>query len=343
MSWKKILPISIISVFIGSGLSWTQGYSEEPRTVRVGHFPNITHAQGLIGHALGQFDKDLEGLATIDWKVFNAGPSVIEAIFAGELDIAYIGPSPAVNGFVKSQGDALRVVSGAASGGAALVVRADAGIEKPSDFENRKIASPQLGNTQDVALRSWLLQNNLKLKEKGGNVQVLPLANSDQLTLFIKKEIDGAWTVEPWVSVLVKNGEGKVFLNESSIWPDGQYATTLLVVRRKFLEQNPVIVKKFLQTHVEITDWIRQNPDQAKKVINEEIENETRKALPKDVLESAFQRVQFTYEPMEETVEKQADSAFQAGYLKKKPDLAGLYDLKLLNEVLGEKKLEPVS
>ncbi len=339
---KKILLFGLVlGLVVGSA---TKAPADPTRTiVRVGHFPNITHAQGVIGHATGQFDKKLEESAKIDWKVFSAGPSVIEAIFAGELDIAYVGPSPAVNGFVKSQGDALRVVAGAASGGAALVVRADAGIETSSDLEDRKVASPQLGNTQDVALRSWLLKNGLKLKENGGNVQVVPLANADQLTLFIKKEIDGAWTVEPWVSLLVANGGGKVFLDESSLWPDGKYATTLLVVRRKFLEENPLIIKKFLETHVEITARILANPEEAKKTLNEEIEKLTRKMLPQEVLDAAFGRVRFTNDPLSGSVEKQAEAAFQAGFLKKKPDLSGLFDLELLSEVLGEKKLEPVS
>ncbi|KKT74540.1 MAG: sulfate ABC transporter substrate-binding protein [Candidatus Peregrinibacteria bacterium GW2011_GWA2_44_7] len=206
--------------------SATRAPADPIRTkVRIGHFPNITHAQALVGHANGLFEKNL---GPVEWSIFNAGPSVIEALFAGQIDIAYIGPSPAINGYVKSQGDALRVVAGAASGGAALVVRAGSGIEKPADFHGKKIASPQLGNTQDVALRSWLKGQGLKLKEIGGDVQVFPVSNADQVTLFLKGEIDGAWTVEPWVSILEKTAGGKVFLDEASLWSEGKYATTVL-------------------------------------------------------------------------------------------------------------------
>ena len=200
----------VIVFILVSNFAWAA-----PKTVkvRVGHFSNITHAQAVIGHANRWFDENLFPEAVIDWKIFNAGPSVVEALFSNQLDIAYIGPSPAVNASVKSEGEAVRIVAGSSSGGAALVVRADAGITTSEDFHGKKIASPQLGNTQDVALRSWLNQQGLKLKEVGGDVQVLPLANADQQTLFIKKEIDAAWTVEPWVSILLLNGNGKIFLS----------------------------------------------------------------------------------------------------------------------------------
>lgn len=182
-------------------------------TIRVGHFPNITHAQGIIGRANRWFEKALGEGVEVNWKIFNAGPSAIEALFAEQLDLAYIGPNPAINGYIKSKGGALRIIAGAASGGAALVVRADSGINTVKDFNGKRIASPQLGNTQDVALRTWLKENGYQVKEKGGTVQVIPLANPDQLTLFLKKEIDGAWTVEPWVSRLILEGGGRLFLD----------------------------------------------------------------------------------------------------------------------------------
>ncbi len=315
------------------------GCSEEPKktVVRVGHLPNLTHAQALIGQARGSFEKSLAPDAKMEWKIFNAGPSVIEGIFANQLDIAYAGPSPAINGYVRSQGEALRVIAGAASGGAALVVRVDSGIKGFEDFRGKRIASPQLGNTQDVSLRAWISGRGLKLKEKGGDVQVLPLSNSDQMTLFIKKEIDAAWTVEPWVSLLVANANGKVFLEESTLWPGGQYATTLVLVRKKFLDEHPGLVKKFLLTHVELTDWIHQNPLEAGKVLNEEIKRETGKAVPENILSEALKRVRFTYDPMEDSVIQQGRSAFTAGFLKKEPELSGLFDLHLLKAILETK------
>ena len=174
--------------------------------VRAGFFPNISHPQALVGKAQGTFERSLGPGFRVEWKQFNAGPSVIEAIFAGALDLAYIGPSPTLNGYIQSHGDALRVVGGACSGGASLVVREGAGIAKASDFHGKRVASPQLGNTQDVALRAWLHSQGLATTDKGGDVQVLPLANPDQLTLFLKGELDAAWAPEPWATRLIDEG-----------------------------------------------------------------------------------------------------------------------------------------
>lgn len=308
-------------------LVFTSGACAEDKTViRAAHLPNITHAQALVGRANGAFEKKLAGQATIEWKTFNAGPSIIEAVFAGNIDIATVGPSPAVNGYVKSQGEALRVVAGAASGGAALVVRQDAGIAAIGDFHGKKIASPQMGNTQDVALRAWLARNGLVLKDVGGDVQVIPISNADQQTLFLKKEIDAAWTVEPWVSLLVNKAEGKIFLDESSLWPDGRYATTVLIASKKFIDKKPDLLRKFVEAHREVTDWIRENPAQAKRLIQEELARETTKTLPENILDEAFKRIEFTTNLMEGSIQQQAEAAFRAGFLKKKPDLEGLFD-----------------
>ncbi len=314
-----------------------------PVVIRAGHFPNITHSQGVIGQATGRFDKALTPDARIDWKVFNAGPSVIEAVFAGAIDIAYVGPNPAINGYVRSQGEALRIVAGATSGGAALIVRADSGIQKPSDFHGRKIATPQLGNTQDVALRSWLQKNGLKPREKGGDVQVIPIANPDQMTLFLKKEIDGAWAPEPWASRLIREANGRLFLDERDLWPQGQFVTTQLIVSTKFLKQHRDLVKKWIRAHVELTDWINRNPPDAERVLNEEIKKETGKALPLPVLDDSFSRLKVTYDPIRSSLYASANSAFNAGLLgRERPDLSGIYDLSILNEVLREKGLKPV-
>jgi len=312
-------------------------------TIRAGHFPNITHAQGVIGQASGWFEKALGENTKVDWKVFNAGPSAIEALFAGQLDLTYIGPNPAINGYVKSKGEALRIVAGAASGGAALVVRADSGINSVKDFDGKKIASPQLGNTQDVALRGWLKDNGYRLKEKGGTVQVIPLANPDQLTLFLKKEIDGAWTVEPWVSRLILEGGGRLFLDERKLWPNGKFVTTHLIVSTRFLKEHPDLVRKWIATHVELTEWINKNPEEAKKILNEEIKKETGKAIPQKVLDESFKKIDITYDPISSSLFKSARWAFEQGFLgSEQPDLSNIYELTLLNEVLKEKGLQPV-
>ena len=316
---------------------------QKPTVLRVGYFPNITHAQALVGRANGQFEKSLGAGVQVEWKAFNAGPSAIEALFANAIDLTYVGPNPTVAGYFRSQGAAVRVIAGAASGGASLVVRKDAGIQSASDFHGKKVATPQLGNTQDVALRSWMRANGLKSREKGGDVQVIPISNPDQLTLFLKGQIDAAWAPEPWAARLVHEGGGRIFLDERDLWPDHQFVITNIIVSPKFLKEHPDVVKNFLRTHVELTEWINKNPAQAKQIMNQQLQKETGKALPAVVLDEAFSRMQVTYDPIHSSLLKSTQQAFDEGFLgRTQPDLSGLYDLKLLNEVLSEKKARPV-
>ena len=316
---------------------------QKPVIVRVGYFPNLTHAQALIGRAGGQFEKALGPGVQIQWKAFNAGPSAIEALFADAVDLTYVGPNPTVTGYVRSQGEAVRVVAGAASGGASLVVRQGSRIQKAADFHGRKVASPQLGNTQDVALRAWLRANGMKPREKGGDVQVLPIANADQFTLFLKGQLDAAWAPEPWAARLIHEAGGKIFIDERDLWPNHQFVTTDLVVNPKFLKAHPDVVKNFLRGHVELTDWINKNAAQAKLVLNQQLQKETGKGLPADELDEAFSRMAVTYDPIRSALQKATQQAYDEGFLgRTQPDLSGLYDLTLLNEVLREKKDTPV-
>ena len=315
----------------------------EVTSIRVGAFPNITHAQAMVGKAGGWFDRAMGPTVKIQWTSFNAGPSAIEALFAGAIDMTYVGPNPAINGFVRSNGEALRVVAGAASGGASLVVRNDAGINKPEDFHGKRVASPQFGNTQDVALRNWLKKNGLKTNDKGGDVQIVPMANPDQLTLFLKKDLDAAWAPEPWATRLIHEGNGRLLVDERSLWPNGQFVIGLLVVNTKFLKAHPDLVKSWIRAHIELTDWINAHPPEAKKLLNEQIRRETNKALPADVLDEAFSRLQVTYDPLHSALNTAAEQAFQDGFLgRQMPDLSNLYDLTLLNQVLAEKKRKAI-
>lgn len=315
---------------------WAQG---NITTIRVGAFPNITHAQAMVGKANGWFDKAMGPSVGIQWTSFNAGPSAIEALFAGAIDMTYVGPNPAINGYVRSNGEALRVVAGAASGGASLIVRNDAGIQGPQDFHGKRVASPQFGNTQDVALRNWLKKNGLKTNDKGGDVQIIPMANPDQLTLFLKKDLDAAWAPEPWATRLIREGNGKLLVDERSLWPNGQFVIGLLVVNTKFLKAHPDLVKNWIRAHIELTDWINVHPAEAKKLLNEQIQRETNKALPADVLNEAFSRLQITYDPLHAALNTAAQQAFEDGFLgRQMPELSGLYDLTILNQVLAEKK-----
>lgn len=308
--------------------------------IRVGAFPNVTHAQPMIGKANGWFERAMGPGVKIEWHSFNAGPSAIEALFAGAVDMTYVGPNPAINGYLRSNGDALRIIAGATSGGAALVVRGDSGINKPQDFHGKRIASPQMGNTQDVALRAWLKSQGLKTRDKGGDVTVMPIANPDQLTLFLKKEIDAAWAPEPWASRLVHDAGGRIFLDERTLWPQGRFLTTELVVSTKFLQSHPDLVKNWLRAHVELTDWINTHPAEAKQILNQEIQRETGKALAPAVLNDSFSRLQVTYDPLRQQLLRAAQLAFDAGFLgRQMPDLSRIYDLTLLDQVLtGEGK-----
>jgi NitT/TauT family transport system substrate-binding protein len=304
--------------------------------IRVGAFPNITHAQSMIGKANGSFEKAMGSDVKIEWRSFNAGPSAIEALLAGAIDMTYVGPNPAINGYVRSNGEALRIVAGATSGGAALVIRGDSGINKAEDFHGKRIASPQMGNTQDVALRAWLKSQGLKTRDKGGDVEVMPIANPDQLTLFLKKEIDAAWAPEPWASRLVHEASGKIFLDERSLWPNGQFLTTELIVSTKFLQSHPDLVKKWLQAHIELTDWINGHVPEAKQILNQQIQKETGKAVAQPVLDDSFSRLQVTYDPLRGSLLRAAQLAFDAGFLgRQMPDLSRIYDLTLLNQVLS--------
>lgn len=331
---QRILLLTLLALTCGMLPTLPPGRAQAPVVVRAGHFANITHAQALIAHANGDYQRALGNSARIDWKIFNAGPPVIEAIFAGQLDIAYIGPNPAITGYVRSEGEAVRIIAGAMSGGAALVVRADSGIQKPEDFRGKRVATPQLANTQDVALRTWLKAHGMKPRENGGEVHVIPVSNADQLTLFGQKQLDAAWAPEPWATKLIREANARVFQDERGLWPDGKFATTVLVVRTKFLEQHPEVVRRWLQAHVDMTDWINANFEQAKRILNQELQRETTKPLPQAILDEALTRVTVTNDPMTEPLLRAARSAHALGFLGRRPlNLDNLYDLRLFQEI----------
>ena len=326
-----VLMLGLVTVVTG----WAQGSGA---TIRVGAFPNVTHAQAMVGKASGWFEKAMGPQAKVQWTSFNAGPSAIEALFAGAIDMTYVGPNPAINGYVRSNGEALRVVAGASSGGASLIVRNDSGIQKPEDFHGKRVASPQFGNTQDVALRNWLRNHGMQTTDKGGDVQIVPMANPDQLTLFLKRELDAAWAPEPWATRLIHEGNGRLFVDERTLWPNGQFVIGLLVVNTRFLNAHPDLVKSWIRAHVELTGWINSHPVEAKRLLNQQIQKETGKALPPIVLDEAFAHMQITYDPLHAALATAAQQAFDDGFLgRQMPDLSRLYDLSLLNQVLAEK------
>jgi len=315
--------------------------ADEAKQLRIGHFPNLTHAQAVYARATGQFEK-VVGIP-IKWVSFNAGPSAIEALFTDAIDMAFVGPNPAINGYIKSHGTKFVIIAGAASGGAALIVRTNAGINSEADFNDKIIATPQLGNTQDVAARIWFVQKGYRLKEKGGRLSLVPLSNADQLTMFRKQQIDGAWTVEPWVSRLELEGQGKVFLEEKSLWPEGRYVTTHLVVNRSFLSHYRETVRKVLLAHVEATQQINADISAAGTLLNAELKKETSKSMKPEVVATALKRIEFTWDPISSSLYKSAEAAHRIGFVRTEPKLEGIYDLALLDEVLKEKNLPAVN
>ncbi len=312
--------------------------------VRIGFFANITHAPALVAQQLRLFETFLGKDGTkIEYTAFNAGPAVIEAMKGGAIDVSYIGPNPSIAGYTSTGGTLLRVVSGVTSGGAALVVKP--GINSVSDLKGKKIATPQLGNTQDVALRAWLKEQGLKTSTTGaGDVTITPTENATSLTLFKKGEIDGAWTVEPWTTRLVQEGGAKVFLDEKTLWPGGQYVTTNIIASQQFLNKYPGTVRSILQANNSAIKYIAGNVDKSRDVVQEQITKWTGKPLPDAVIRNAWGNLRFTWDPLPLTLAKSADDAVAAGLLTLGQNkLSGIYDLRLLNQVLKAAKAKPVS
>lgn len=339
------LVIALIAVIVHTptmGLVQAQGVT---KVLRIGYFPNINHAQAVIGFGTGEFQKEFGINIQVQPYIFNAGSSAIQSLLANRIDAAYVGPGPAVNGYVASQGNGLRIISGAASGGAVFVVRNDSGINSPKDFANKVFASPQLGNTQDIALRNYLHSKGYQTKDNGGNVTVTPVDNPIILTLFLKKQIDGAWVPEPWGARLVNEAGGKILVDERTLWPpDGKFVTANIVARTDYLQQNPDVIKKLLAANVNETSWINNHTDAAIKAFNTEFKKLTGKTIAEKELRQAWSRIQFTYDPLKLSLFQGANSAYDLGFLAKgkpRPDVSGIYDLTILNEVLKEKGLQP--
>ncbi|MEA3211721.1 MAG: sulfonate transport system substrate-binding protein [Chthoniobacter sp.] len=299
------------------------GAFAQQTTIRLGHFPNITHAQALVASQLsrqgkGWFEERLGPGVKLEYYVYNAGPSAMEAIFAGSIDLTYVGPNPVLNAYSKSQGGEIRVVAGAANGGAALVVQGDGRLSKPEDFRGRKVATPQLGNTQDVACRAWLKKHGYRITQLGGDVSVLPTANPDQLSLFQSGQIDAVWTVEPWVTRLELEAKGKIFLEQK------EALTTLLASSVKFQKNNGALLKKFVAAHVELTKWINEHPAEAKELLRAELKELTKREFPAQTADAAWPRLHFTSEISRAPFDALVTEAQSVGFLKDIPDLGKL-------------------
>jgi NitT/TauT family transport system substrate-binding protein len=309
-------------------------------TLHLGYFPNVTHASAIVGVEAGIFEDKLGSAAQLETATFNAGPAASEALLSGAIDATYIGPNPAINAFAQSDGEAIRIISGATSGGAFLVAQPD--IRKAKDLRGKTVASPQLGNTQDVALRTWLEDKGLDTDVAGGgDVSIRPQENAQTLELFTAGDIDGAWVPEPWATRLIDEGGGKVLVDERDLWPDGLYVTTHLIVRTDFLEENPGVVRRLVEGQVAANEFIASKPAQAQELVAQGIERATGTAIAHELVAASFENLTFTNDPIASSLLQSAENAEAVGLLEP-VDLDGIYDVKTLNKVLKRQGLPAV-
>jgi NitT/TauT family transport system substrate-binding protein len=312
-------------VLLGALMATAPSVVSAGDTIRVGHFPNVTHVQALVAHHLsrtgrGWFEQRLGPDVKIEWYIYNAGPSAMEAILADSIDLTYVGPSPALNAYTKSNGEEIRIVAAAAAGGAALVVQADSGLKQPSDFRGKTIATPQLGNTQDIAARAWLGNGGLKITQTGGDAFIIPTPNPDQLALFKKKKLDAVWTVEPWVSRLERDAGGKVLVEQSN------ESITVLVSSVKFLKTKRELAARFIRAHRELTDWIVSHPEEAKQMVRQELAAETKGDVSPELIAQSWKRIVLKNDASLDEYQHFVANAQRAGFIRSIPDLSRLIE-----------------
>ena len=325
MKISYVVGIVIAGIVLGVIM---MSYTSEDTTdkIRVAFFPSISHAVPIIGIENDIFKENLTDEKMIEVKIFDSGPQVIESLFSNSIDLAYVGPGPIVNGFLKSNGNDLKILAGAANGGASFIIQKDSGLDSIENFQGKRIASPQISNTQDVSLRHYLSTHGLKPVEKGGTVFVLNISNPDIYTLFAKGDIDGAWVPEPWATILVEELGGMRLFNESQFWPEKQFSSVLLIGRTNFIEQNPEIVEKWILSNEKTAQWINSNPDKTKMIYNEFMKEYMGKTFPKKIIDESFSNIEITSKPVKESVITFAERADSLGYLGRSGyDLNGIF------------------
>ena len=317
MTIKMVLSISISVIVLGSivGIVLNSNEKLSENNLRIAYFPNIGHAIPIVGMEMEFFSEKINPNVEIQSRIFDSGPQVIESLFANSVDIAYVGPGPAINGFLNSENNNVRILSGAASGGASFIVHPNSEINFASDFVGKKIAAPQIGNTQDVSLRNYLSENNLKTAEKGGSVIVYNIANPDIYTLFVKGDIDGAWVAEPWATILETELGGHRLFVEDDLWPDKQFASVLLIANIDYVEKNPEIISNFLLSHHETVKWINDNPVETRNIFNSFLKSHLGQSLSDDVVDISLSHIEITSDPIPDSVYSFAEQANILGYL----------------------------
>ena len=307
--------IGIIVLVVTVGIFAQEGQETRDTSLRVAFFPNIGHAIPIVGLEKGTFEENLGNLTSIEPKLFDSGPQVIESLFAKSIDLAYVGPGPAINGFLKSENHDVVILSGAASGGASFIVHPNSEIDSPEDFAGKRIAAPQIGNSQDVSLRNYLAENNLKSFEKGGSVIVLNIPNPDIYTLFTKGEIDGAWVPEPWATIFVEELGGKRLFFEEDLWPEKKFASVLLIGRQDYVKENPKVVAKWLDSHHQTANWINENPKQTRVIFNEFMLNTMGQSYSDEIIDKSLANLQITTDSVNDSIYVFAQRADSLGYL----------------------------
>ncbi|NND86874.1 MAG: ABC transporter substrate-binding protein [Nitrosopumilus sp.] len=317
MKIGKVILTGIVCAILLSTLIASVNYNESltEEKIRIAFFPNIGHAVPIIGMEKGFFENKIGDEIKIETKVFDSGPQVIESLFANSIDIAYVGPIPAINGHLKSQNNNIKIIAGAASGGASFIIHPNSEINTASDLQGKKIAAPQIGNTQDVSLRTYMSENGLKPAEKGGTVIVYNIPNPDIYTLFVKGEIDGAWVAEPWATILETELKGKRLFHEKELWPNNEFASVLLIANTDFVKKNPSLAINFLNSHHETVMWINENPTETRIVFNNFITSHLGKSMSDDVIDIALSNLMITSDPVPNSIYSFAEKADTLGYL----------------------------
>ena len=306
--------VSIIVIAAAIGLSNISSDNTNDK-IRVAFFPSISHVVPIVGIENDIFQENLTQQKIIEVKIFDSGPQVIESLFSNSIDLAYVGPGPVINGFLKSDGRDLKILAGAANGGASFIIQKNSGLDSIDNFHGKRIASPQISNTQDVSLRHYLSTNGLNPVEKGGTVFVLNISNPDIYTLFAKGEIDGAWVPEPWATILVEELDGIRLFNENQFWPEKQFSSVLLIGRTDFIDNNPEIVRKWIESNDKTVQWINSNPDKAKMIYNQFMQDYMGKTFSKKIIDESFSNLEITSIPIENSVITFAERADLLGYL----------------------------
>lgn len=317
MKLRKAISIGIsaIAVIIVALAIVNSADVPQENKIRVAFFPNVGHVVPIVGIENEIFSSELGDETLIEIKLFDSGPPVVESLFANSIDIAYVGPGPAINAFLKSDHNSVKILAGAASGGASFIVHPDSTIKSVNDFPGKRIAAPQIGNTQDVSLRYFLSENGLKAAEKGGSVVVFNIPNPDIYTLFTKGDIDAAWVPEPWATILVNELGGTRLFYEEDLWPGNQFASVLLIGRVDYIDQHPQVIKKWLISHVKTVNWINANPDDTKLIFNQFLEKTYGQTLSDDVVSESLDNLEITYDPISKSIIIFAERADSLGYL----------------------------